>query len=144
MPCKISDISADDVTAIKTRFHPDLPNEMGFTAEFERWKVLCHGLPVGSDKQSLSAALALADSEYYPNIHTIFLVLLTMPVRSVPCERPFSAMRRLKDWSISTMTEDRLVGLSLMYIHRDVNISRESVLLRFSGAKGRRIGPLNF
>lgn len=144
VPCKISDISADDVTAIKTRFHPDLPNEMGFTAEFERWKVLCQGLPVGSDKQSLSAALALADSEYYPNIHTIFLVLLTMPVGSVPCERSFSAMRRLKDWSRSTMTEDRLVGLSLMYIHRDVNISRESVLLRFSGAKDRRIGPLNF
>jgi hypothetical protein len=32
----------------------------------------------------------LADPDYYPNIREIFHILLTMP-----CERPFSALRRM-------------------------------------------------
>jgi hypothetical protein len=50
----------------------------------------------------LEEAIALADPIYYPNVHAIFRVLLTMPVWSVPCERSFSAMRRLKHWRRST------------------------------------------
>ena len=40
---------------------------------------------------SLSNAFILADLDYYSNIREIFHILLTMPIRSVPCERSFSA-----------------------------------------------------
>jgi hypothetical protein len=64
--------------------------------------------------QSLEEAIELADPNYYPNLHAVFRVLLTMPLGSVPCERSFSAIRRLKHWSRSTMTEktSRLAHLS--------------------------------
>ena len=38
---------------------------------------------------------------------------------SVSCERSFSALRRLKLWTRSSMTEERLSGLAMLLIHRD-------------------------
>ena len=73
------------------------------------------GLQKQDSNQSLEGAIELADPNYYPNLHAVFRVLLTMP-----CERSFSAMRRLKHWSRSTMTEDRLAGLASLFIHRDI------------------------
>ena len=64
-------------------------------------------------------ALQLADRDFFPNIHEIFKLILTSPVGSVPCECSFSMLRRRKDWSRPTMTEDRLVGLAMLYTHRD-------------------------
>ena len=66
---------------------------------------------------SLFVAFLLADSDYYPNIREIFHILLTMPIGSVPCERSFSALRRLKQWNRTAMVEYRL---ALLHIHRDV------------------------
>jgi hypothetical protein len=62
---------------------------LGFIAEMERWKMFCAGLQQQDSKQSLEEAIALADPNYYPNLHAIFRALLTMPVGSVPCERSF-------------------------------------------------------
>ena len=93
----------------------------------------------------LMNALQLADKEFYPNIYEVFKLLLTSPVGSIPCERSFSALRRLKDRSRSTMTEDRLVGLALLYTHRDMGLEglAESVLKRFDCTRHRRIGQLS-
>ena len=51
-------------------------------------------------------------------IHKVLLIFLTTPVGSVSCERSFSALRRLKLWTRSSMTEDRLSGLAVLLIHR--------------------------
>ena len=67
-----------------------------------------------------------------------------MPVGSVPCERSFSVMRRLKHWSRSTMTEDRLSGLASLFIHRDITVCREKIMRKFDETKKRRLGPLHF
>ena len=94
--------------------------------EMERWKMFCAGLQKQDSNQSLEEAIELTDPYYYPNLHAVFRVLLTMPVGSVPCERSFSATRRLKHWSRSTMTEDRLAGLASLFIHRDIYLYREN------------------
>ena len=49
-----------------------------------------------------------------------------MPIGSVPCERSFSALRCLKQWNRTTMAEDRLSGLALLYIHRNVNVDGQN------------------
>ena len=82
--------------------------------------VLCRASKTGF-YQSLEEAIELADPNYYPNLHAIFRALLTMPVGSVPCERSFSDMRRLKLWSRSTMTEDRTV-ISIPYLMIDIRV----------------------
>ena len=87
--------------------------------------------------------MAIADAEFFPNIHEIMKLILTIPVGSVPCERSFSAMRRLKDWSRSSMTENRLCGLALLYTHRDMEVNLDNVLARFDACRHRRIGSLS-
>ena len=101
----------------------------------ERWKMFCAGLQKQDSNQSLEEAIELADPNYYPNLHAVFRVLLTMPVGSVPCERSFSAMRRLKHWSRSTITEDRHAGLASLFIHRDIYLCREHIMRKFDEAK---------
>ena len=57
-------------------------------------------------------------SQRFPALRKIFTVFLTTPVGSVACERSFSALRRLKLWTRSSMTEERLSGLAMLLIHR--------------------------
>lgn len=52
--------------------------------------------------------------------------------KSCECERSFSALRRLKEYTRSTMTNDRLNGLALMYIHQDIVPDTENVIDRFA------------
>ena len=51
----------------------------------------------------------------------LFLIRLNTPVGSVSCERSFSALRRLKLWTRSTMKQERLSGLAMMLLHRGTN-----------------------
>ena len=101
--------------------------------------MFCAGLQKHDSNQSLEEAIELTDPNYYQNVHAVLRVLLTMP-----CERFFSAMRRLKHWSRSTMTEDRLAGLASLFIHRDIYLCRENIMRKFDEAKKRRLGPLYF
>lgn len=59
---------------------------------------------------------AIKHTHYYPNIKQILLLLLALPVGSCSCESSFSALRRLKTWNRSTMTESRLRGLAMLHI----------------------------
>lgn len=143
LPGRINTLTRHEFEDIVERFQTDLADKDGISQEFERWKTFCGNLPNdGSERSSLSNAIILAD--FYPNLHVIFRILLTMPVGSVPCERSFSAMRRLKHWGRSTMTEDRLVGLALLFVHRHQMVSVDNILTKFANSKKRRIGPLNF
>ena len=136
-------LSKEDVGAIQTFYSLDLPDLSSFVGEVEKWeaKVKRDNLHVG--KQSVLSTMAIADAEFFPNIHEIMKLILTIPVGSVPCERSFSAMRRLKDWSRSSMTENRLCGLALLYTHRDMEVNLDNVLARFDACRHRRIGSLS-
>ena len=48
-------------------------------------------------------------------------------------------MRLLKDWNRSTMGENRLTGLALLMVHRDMDVSRENILKRFDSTGNRRL-----
>jgi hypothetical protein len=91
LPSRVQSISAEHVEDIHTRYEDDLPDSIRFIAEMERWKMFCAGLPKQDSNPSLEEAIELANPNYYPNLHAVLRVLLTMP-----CERSFSAMRRLK------------------------------------------------
>ena len=48
---------------------------------------------------------------------------------SVPtAERSFSPLRHLKTWTRSTKKEERLSGLALMHVHRDIDVDIEKVI----------------
>lgn len=75
----------------------------------------------------------------YPTIKTMLHILLTLPVSIASAERSFSTLRMLKSYVRSTCGENRLNGLALMYIHRDIPLDYENVISRFATKKQRKI-----
>ncbi|XP_065652805.1 52 kDa repressor of the inhibitor of the protein kinase-like [Hydra vulgaris] len=61
-----------------------------------------------------------------------FELLATFPLTSCECERTFSLLRRLKNYTRSTMVEERLNGLALMNIHTESVIDIEKVIDKFA------------
>ena len=62
--------------------------------------------------------LAVTNKTVFPNLFVLFQIGVTLPVTSVVCERSISTLQFIKNDLQSTMTNDRLNGLALMYAHR--------------------------
>ena len=62
-----------------------------------------------------------------------------MPVTTASTERSFSTLRRLKTYVRNTTSEERLNGLALLQVHRDLRVAVEEVLDELA-KKSRRLG----
>ena len=62
-----------------------------------------------------------------------------MPVTTCSVERSFSALKRLKTASRSTMLEPRLNGLALICVHKKMKIDELVIVDKFAKAKPRRM-----
>ncbi|XP_065665380.1 52 kDa repressor of the inhibitor of the protein kinase-like [Hydra vulgaris] len=62
----------------------------------------------------------------------------TLPVSSSACERSFSAMRRLKNYTRSTMSSERMNSLALLHIDQEIEPNVEKVIDLFA-LKNRRL-----
>ena len=91
------------------------------------WKTFTGIIP-----ENISLTLKEVSFPGFENIKFALRILGTLPVTSCECEKSFSAMRRLKEYTRSTMTEDRLNGLALMYIHQNIVPNIEKVINRFA------------
>ena len=86
---------------------------------------------------AVSEALELCEASFYPHVHKLLTILMTLPVSSASAERSFSVVRRLKTWLRTNMSQDRIIGLALLHMHRDINVTTEQVLVRFVKRKRR-------
>lgn len=62
----------------------------------------------------------LSATNFLPKIQRILLKSLSLPVTTATIERSFSTLRRVKTWLRSTMSENRISGLCMLSVHRDV------------------------
>ena len=67
---------------------------------------------------------------------TALRILGTLPVTSCSCERPFSALRKLKMYNRSTMSNERLSALALLYMHVEIDPDLQFIL-----GKSIALGP---
>jgi hypothetical protein len=94
------------------------------------------------EKERPTTALEILDTcdkDAFPLIHEFITILSTLPVTNATAERSFSSLRRLKTYLRSTMTENRLLGLALMHIHRNIPIDIENVITRFAKSGNKRL-----
>ena len=139
LPGNIENISEKAIADIKKEYEDQLPYPSSFESEVATWKIHVGEMSVqGTD---LLAACNLADENkvFYPNIYTILLLLLSLPVGSCSCERSFSILRRLKTWCRSSMTDERLDQLAIGYINQERTSSSESILQALDRSGHRRI-----
>ena len=73
------------------------------------------------------------------NTRKLLEIACTLPVTSAECERSVSRLRYLKTYLRSTTTEDRLNGLAMLYVHRDIPCPIETVVDDFACAQPRRL-----
>ena len=88
--------------------------------------------------KSLSAALVHASKQLFPNIKTLLTILCILPVKSCSSERSKSTLKRTKTRLRFIMSDGRLTGLMLMSIHRDIDISVDEVISKFSRKHRKR------
>ena len=77
----------------------------------------------------------------YPNLTTLLRILGTISVSTAGAERSFSKLKLIKTYLRSTMGEERLSGLSLISIEREIAecLDFDDVLTRFTKIKKRKI-----
>lgn len=133
LPQNLAKISHADCQHIKTAYNAFI-SDSDFDVELERWKWKHR-----DGNELMLKDCVNATRNLYPNLHNIFLVLLTMPVSSASAERSFSSLKRLKTYLRSTMGADRLTSLALMHIHKDTPVDFDRALQAFDGSGHRRI-----
>ena len=62
----------------------------------------------------------LQPSVGFPCLQLILQIVLTLPIANVSSERSFSSLRNLRTFLRSSTSEDRLSGLALLNIEREL------------------------
>ena len=78
----------------------------------------------------------------FPNLVKLLQLVLTIVLSTASCERSFSALKRIKTYLRSTMTEQCLNNVALLSIERKEAepLSFDNIIDRFAAAdKNRRI-----
>jgi hypothetical protein len=83
----------------------------------------------------------VAELKNFPNFFKVLQLVITLPVSSATCERSFSAMRRVRNYLRSTMTEDRFTSLSLLHIEGELSsrIDAHDVVAHYAETGNRRL-----
>nr|GFB02033.1 zinc finger MYM-type protein 1 [Tanacetum cinerariifolium] len=83
----------------------------------------------------------LKQDDCYPNAIIAYRVLLTIPVTVASAERSFLKLKLIKSYMQSSMSQERLNGLALIAIERDMleSVDYEDLINNFASKNARRI-----
>ncbi|XP_036327229.1 52 kDa repressor of the inhibitor of the protein kinase-like [Rhagoletis pomonella] len=73
-------------------------------------------------------ALNVCNQSLYPKVYRFLQIGATLPVTVASSERSFSTLRRIKTYLRNKTGEQRLNGLALLNIHRDIEVTNEEIL----------------
>jgi len=76
----------------------------------------------------------------YPNISIAYRILFTVPVTVASAERSFSKLKLLRNYLRSTMSQERLNGLTILYIGKKLldEINIDTMVTNFASKNIRR------
>lgn len=76
----------------------------------------------------------------FDQVERLVRLLMVVPISSAEAERSFSALRRLKTWLRSTMTQKRLNGVAVCHIHQDMldKLDRRDIAQQYLQGNERR------
>ena len=138
LPCNLTTLTDDKVAELYERFHQDLPAPEAFQQEVkvwtERWKLFSTPLP-----DNICETLQQANDKLYPNICSLLKLLLVIPVTTASVERGNSSLKYVKSELRTTMTQDRLNVLILLFIHKDIPLDYDVIVNAFAAKRPRRM-----
>ena len=93
--------------------------------------------------KSAASTINQCNKLIFRNIFKLLQIICIIPVTSCESERSFSALKRLKSYTRTTMGQDRLNGLALMHIHRDSQYNMEEIINKFARQHPRKMELLD-
>jgi len=114
-----SDIEADEISAIGE-----------YAILYQRIK--------NKNPKNATEAFFDCNEDIIPTVHRLLQILITLSVTTASSERSSSSLRRLKTYLRNTTGENRLNGLTVMNIHRDLVVTTDEIIDTLS-SKIRRI-----
>lgn len=118
-------------------YKDDLPNPFFLNTELFIWYTHCK--TTASLPTTMKEVLLFANYNDFPNINTAFRIFATIPVTTCTCERSISCLRRLKTRLRSGMTASRLRALSMLNVHRDIDLDIDEIIDKFAAKHPRRL-----
>ncbi|XP_013617859.1 PREDICTED: uncharacterized protein LOC106324438 [Brassica oleracea var. oleracea] len=108
---------------------------------FLELKLLRGGLPEGITKAAGILEFLKRRESCYPNTWTAYRIMMTIPVSVASAERSFSNLKLIKSYLRSSMSQERLNGLSMLSIERDMaeKLDCTNLMNEFAGRNARRI-----
>ena len=145
LPSNIHALAPEDEEEILGYFGDDLPSRSSFSQELRLWK---RHLSTEETKPSKVADTLQkmkhdGTEKLFPNVFVILRILLIIPATSATVERANSALRYVKNFYRSSMSESRLNALILMYIHRDIKLDFERIIDMYASRHPRRMLFIN-
>lgn len=134
LPSKILTANYESIKDGLTIYFQDETIEL--QAEFNLWKM--KWLKNNERPTTILTALNACNDLLFPKIYTLLKVLATLPVTTATPERTFSSLKRIKSYLRNQIGQDRLSGLALLNIHRDIIIPTDGIIDKFF-QKNRRI-----
>ena len=119
-------------------YHSDLPSPLSAQSEVDCW---IHKWSNSVEDTDLPRTVteALSHASLYPNVKTLLIILAVLPVTTCTSERSHSGLKRIKTFLRSSMTNERLTGLTLMHLHRDIAIDVDTILDTFARKHPRKM-----
>ena len=115
----------------------DLPNVLSLESELDFWERYWisyrRSLP-----DNVPNTLKSIKFSRFQNIKVALRIIGTLPVTSCECKRSFSTFRRLRTYTRSTMVAERLNGLALLHVHKDIIVNIDKVIDLYA-MKNRRL-----
>ena len=113
-----------------------MPNILNFESELDLWHNFWlkekEEKRIVPDNITDTLKIAVGRKEWFPNIFAILVLVGIVPGSSNTYQRRISKLRLLETYLRSTMNQERLNGLSLLYAHSEIEIDYEEIMNIFS------------
>ncbi|XP_060836366.1 52 kDa repressor of the inhibitor of the protein kinase-like [Rhopalosiphum padi] len=103
--------------------------------EIQHWKRKWSNKREKDQPNSAIEAYIKCNYDYFPNISFLLKLLATLPVSTSTPECTFSTMKRLKYYLRNSSGQERLTGLALLSVHRQIHIDPAEINDRFAKEK---------
>ena len=115
-----------------------LPSPQTFNQELDVWKQMWHDV-VDNAPDTLQTSLAACEQKLFPNIFLCVYLLMVVPVSTAATEHSHSGLQIVKTKLQSTMGQQRLNALMLLYIHKDIQINSPKIIDIYANRYPRRM-----
>ncbi|XP_050066136.1 52 kDa repressor of the inhibitor of the protein kinase-like [Aphis gossypii] len=128
--------SHDKILNAAQIYEVDLPHSIeALRGELNLWKQFWKNKPGKAD----SSMEAFKYASMFPNIKCLLTILSVIPITTASAERSFSSLKRIKTYLRSTMGQERLNGLAMLHINKDIQVKPEEVLDVFAKKHKRKL-----